>query len=66
MLPPTHLRHALVSKPADAVVGGGTPGFEGRTLAGLRLLDARISDGQGVLLVRYAIAPEAVPLGASA
>lgn len=41
------------------VLGGGTPAFASRPPVSLRLLDTRTWDGSGLVLVRYAVEPEA-------
>ncbi|MGH3646405.1 MAG: dihydrofolate reductase family protein [Micromonosporaceae bacterium] len=39
-------------------IGAGTPAFEGQPPVSLRLLDTRTWEGQGVVLVRYAVQPK--------
>lgn len=53
------LAHGLVDELhlmiGPGIVGGGTPAFEGKPPASLRLLEARAFEGSGLVLTRYAV-----------
>lgn len=53
------LAHGLVDELhlmiGPGIVGGGTPAFEGKPPASLRLLEARAFDGSGLVLTKYAV-----------
>jgi dihydrofolate reductase len=57
------LAHGLVDELhfmiGNAVIGGGTPIFDGQPEVSLRLIDTRTSDGSGNVLVRYEASPKA-------
>ena len=53
------LAHGLVDELhmmiGPGIVGGGTPAFEGKPPASLKLLEARAFEGSGLVLTRYAV-----------